>query len=212
MPENMNYNDIENIKYLENDVTQIELLGITYEKAIEAKAKVFGLPNLHILIGKSNDDGMYRALCLDSGIMCISEDSSLDKKVLDSLFREACFLTLNKFYETYKRNNRKTSNEGRIYNRKFWEVYDFFILKSKNQSLNNLFKELKVDEADNNMIKVLNNKELYNINYDNIIHYGQIKVLENIFNTVDNRNSTKDKSNDLFLVDELYVYDNKDVA
>lgn len=35
----INYNDIENIKYLENDVTQIELLGITYEKAIEAEAK-----------------------------------------------------------------------------------------------------------------------------------------------------------------------------
>ena len=203
------YDNMRDIKHLENDVEQIELLGIKYEKAIEAKSKVFGLPNLHILIGKSNDDNLYRALCLDSGIMCISNDSSLDKDVLDFLFREACFLTLNQFYKAYKNNNSKTSNSGRLYNRKFWEIYDFFILKSKNQALNNLFKELKLEEADNSILNVLNNQNPYNINYNNIIHYAQLKLLETIFNIINQDSPTK--YNNLSLVDEVYIYD-KDVA
>ena len=49
-----------------------EIVGIIYEKAIEARAKISGLINLHLLIGKSKDDDLYRALCLDSGFICIS--------------------------------------------------------------------------------------------------------------------------------------------
>lgn len=77
---------------------------------------------------------MYRALCLDSGIMCISDSSKLDENTINYLFEESCVLALNQFYRAIK-NDEENIFSGYVYNKAYWDIYNYFILKTKNQSL-----------------------------------------------------------------------------
>ena len=112
-----------------------EIVGIIYEKAIEARAKISGLINLHLLIGKSKDDDLYRALCLDSGIICISSSKVLNKETIDYLFENSCIMALNQFYRAVK-NGEENVLSGRYLDREYWETYDKLILEVKNNTLN----------------------------------------------------------------------------
>lgn len=146
----INYKNIENIKYIDKNTNYIDYLGIIYEKAIEAKAKIDGLPNLHILIGKSDSDGLYRALCLDSGIICISKYSKLDEDTINYLFDESCVLALNQFYRAVK-NDEENIFSGYVYNKAYWDIYNYFILKTKNNILSRVLKILKSNEGKTNI-------------------------------------------------------------
>ena len=146
----INYENIENIKYIDRNTNYIYYLGITYEKAIEAKAKIDGLPNLHILIGKSDSDGLYRALCLDSGIISISKYSKLDEDAINYLFEESCVLALNQFYRAVK-NDEENIFSGHVYNKAYWDIYNYFILKTKNNILSRVLKILKSNEGKTNI-------------------------------------------------------------
>ena len=116
-----------------------EIVGIIYEKAIEARAKISGLINLHLLIGKSKDDDLYRALCLDSGIICISNSKVLNKETIDYLFENSCVMALNQFYRAIK-NGEENVLSGRYLDREYWETYDNLILEVKNNTLNKILK------------------------------------------------------------------------
>ncbi|WP_295156452.1 hypothetical protein [uncultured Brachyspira sp.] len=151
------YKDIENIKYIDKNINYIDFLGIIYEKAIEAKAKIDGLPNLHILIGKSSNDNLYRALCLDSGIICISKSSKLDEDTINYLFDESCILALNQFYRAVK-NDEENIFSGYVYNKAYWDIYNYFILKTKNNILSRVLKILKVSEGKTNIENIPYNK------------------------------------------------------
>lgn len=129
-----------------------ELYGINYEQAIEARAKINGLPNLHLLVGKSNDDGLYRALCLDSGIICISDSSKLDENTINYLFEESCILALNQFYR-YVKEDKSLLLAGRCSNREYWDIYDELILPVKQKSLISILEQVQPfekEEIDNN--------------------------------------------------------------
>lgn len=119
-----------------------ELYGINYEQAIEARAKINGLPNLHLLVGKSKNDGLYRALCLDSGIICISNSSKLDEDTINYLFEESCILALNQFYR-YVKEDKSLLLAGRCSNREYWDIYDEFILPIKQKSLVSILEQIQ---------------------------------------------------------------------
>ncbi|KLI19485.1 hypothetical protein [Brachyspira hyodysenteriae] len=119
-----------------------ELCGINYEQAIEARAKINGLPNLHLLIGKSNDDGLYRAFCLDSGIICISNSSELNENTINYLFEESCILALNQFYR-YVKEDKSLLLAGRCSNREYWDIYDELILPVKQKSLISILEQVE---------------------------------------------------------------------
>ncbi|CCY75333.1 hypothetical protein EPJ64_04210 [Brachyspira aalborgi] len=123
-----------------------EIVGIIYEKAIEARAKISGLINLHLLIGKSKDDDLYRALCLDSGIICISSSKVLNKETIDYLFENSCIMALNQFYRAVK-NGEENVLSGRYLDREYWETYDKLILEVKNNTLNKILKVLNSSEG-----------------------------------------------------------------
>ena len=110
------------------------LNGITFEKAVEARAKIDILPNLHILIGK-NSNNKYTGLCLDSGIICISNSKVLNKETIDYLFENSCIMALNQFYRAIK-NGEENVLSGRYLDREYWETYDNLILEVKNNTLN----------------------------------------------------------------------------
>ncbi len=132
-----------------------ELYGIIYEQAIEARAKMNGLPNLHLLVGKSNDDGLYRALCLDSGIICISNSSELDENTINYLFEESCILALEQFYR-YVKENKSLLLAGRCSNREYWDLYDQLILPVKQKSLISILEQVEPFEEliNNNRINI----------------------------------------------------------
>lgn len=88
-------------------------------------------PNLYVDKG---NDGMYRALCLDSGIICISDSSKLDENTINYLFEESCVLALNQFFRAVKNDEENIFSEY-VYNKAYWDIYNYFILKTKNQSL-----------------------------------------------------------------------------
>ncbi|WP_297248543.1 hypothetical protein [uncultured Brachyspira sp.] len=133
-----------------------ELYGINYEQAIEARAKMNGLPNLHLLVGKGTD-GLYRALCLDSGIICMSSSSKLDQETIDYLFEESCILALEQFYR-YVKENKSLLLAGRCSNREYWDLYDELILPVKQKSLISILEQVEPFE------ELINNKQ---INIDN---------------------------------------------
>lgn len=136
-----------------------ELYGINYEQAIEARAKMNGLPNLHLLVGKGND-GLYRALCLDSGIICMSNSSKLDENTINYLFEESCILALEQFYR-YVKEDKSLLLAGRCSNREYWVIYDELIFPVKQKSLISILEQVEPFEEfiNNKQINILNKYE-----------------------------------------------------
>lgn len=117
-----------------------ELNDIVYEKAIEARAKINVLPNLHILVGKSEVDTYYKGLCLDTGIICISNSNKLNDNTLNYIFEVSCMMALKQFYTTSKIEEEDFILAGRVTERQYWEKYDKLINIVKKESISKLFK------------------------------------------------------------------------
>lgn len=113
------------------------LNGITFEKAVEARAKIDILPNLHILIGK-NSDNKYIGLCLDSGIICDTNFNKLDSSTVDYIFKDLCLTAIAQFNYFY-RNNKELLLTGKV-DREYWDIYDKLILEVKQKSLCSFFE------------------------------------------------------------------------
>ena len=136
-----------------------ELNGIVYEKAIEARAKINVLPNLHILVGKSEVDNYYKGLCLDTGIICISDSSKLDDNTLNYIFEVSCMMALKQFYTTSKIEEGNFILAGRVSERQYWEKYDELINIVKMESISKLFKSFSsFEETIEHYTKRIKNK------------------------------------------------------
>ena len=136
-----------------------ELNGIFYEKAIEARAKINVLPNLHILVGKSELDNYYKGLCLDTGIICISNSIKLDDDTLNYIFEVSCMMALKQFYTTSKIGEENFILAGRVSERRYWEKYDELINIVKKESISKLFKSFSsFEETVEHYTKKIKNK------------------------------------------------------
>lgn len=135
-----------------------ELNGIAYERAIEARAKINVLPNLHILVGKSEVDAYYKGLCLDTGIICISNSNKLDEDTLNYIFEVSCMMALKQFYTTSK-IEEDFILAGRVPERQYWEKYDELINIVKKESISKLFKSFSsFEETVEHYTKKIKNK------------------------------------------------------
>lgn len=110
---------------------------IAFEKAVEARAKIDILPNLHILIGKNSND-KYIGLCLDSGIICDTDFNKLDSSAIDYIFKDLCLTAIAQFNYFYQ-NNKELLLTGKV-DREYRDIYDKLILEVKQKSLCNFFE------------------------------------------------------------------------
>ena len=53
------FEDVSDYRDLSEDIDQIYYLNMFYEKAVEVKSHIESMPNIHILIGKSESDNYY---------------------------------------------------------------------------------------------------------------------------------------------------------
>lgn len=127
------FENISDYRDLSENIDQIYYLGMFYEKAVEVKSHIESMPNIHILIGKSEDDNYYRGLCLESGIMYISSSLILDDSIIEEIVTNSISMAIDLFYRANKDYKLKAFTSGRVTNFKFWDIYNYFIMKIKNK-------------------------------------------------------------------------------
>lgn len=127
------FENISDYRDLSEDIDQIYYLNMFYEKAVEVKSHIESMPNIHILIGKSEDDSYYRGLCLESGIIYISSSLILDDSIIEEIVTNSISMAIDLFYRSDKDYKLKAFSSGRVTNSKFWEIYNYFIMKMKNK-------------------------------------------------------------------------------
>lgn len=135
------FENISDYKDLSEDIDQIYYLNMFYEKAVEVKSHIESMPSIHILIGKSEDDNYYRGLCLESGIMYISSSTILTEPIIEEIITNSIEMAIDLFYRSDKDYKLKAFTSGRVTNFRFWDIYNYFIMKMKNklmkENLNN---------------------------------------------------------------------------
>lgn len=151
------FENISDYRDLSEDIDQIYYLNMFYEKAVEVKSHIESMPSIHILIGKSEDDNYYRGLCLESGIMYISSSTILTEPIIEEIVTNSISMAIDLFYRSDKDYKLKAFTSGRVTNSKFWETYNYFIMKMKNKLMKeNLNKHPIKDLINSYCVKIYN--------------------------------------------------------
>lgn len=124
----------------------LKIENVKYSYAIEAKSKLYGLPNLHMLVAKLPDE-RYMGLCLETDYSCWL-DATTDNidTILDNIFVELCVGSVNQFYFCHKKN-KDLFLSSRITAREYWDIYDELFLPLKQKKLASFFDVYQMFEA-----------------------------------------------------------------
>lgn len=123
--------------------------GINFIKAIEAKSKVLGLPNLHILIGK--EENIYIGFCLDTGINIVYDKEDNIDNASEYIFEKVCNGSLSQFLYSYLKGEEYLLS-SRVEDRKYWDIYDELFSKVRKGRLKEILDKYALDDPGSRII------------------------------------------------------------
>ena len=89
--------------------------------------------------------------------MYISSSLILDDSIIEEIVTNSISMAIDLFYRSDKDYKLKAFMSGRVTNSKFWEIYNYFIMKIKNKTIKeNLNKYSTKDLIDSYCVKIYN--------------------------------------------------------